>query len=89
MVITDKTFKVGQQFMITPSATFDDDACAAKSTPPRLSIKVIVVPFQRLNDSRYHPVAPEESPAGYSDVLWTQNESSCSSSTCLRPTGIA
>lgn len=50
---------------------------------------VIVVPFQRINDSRYNPVAPENSPAGYSDVLWTQNESSCSSSTCLRPTGFA
>lgn len=23
--------------MITPNATFDDDACAAKFTPPRLS----------------------------------------------------
>jgi hypothetical protein len=122
-VITDKTFKVGQQFMITPNATFNDADCAAKSRPPRLSIKahsapidgkfdrdfanlfvslhgswnrqpatgykVVVVPFQRLNDSRYDPVAPADESAGYSDVLWTENEGSCSSSTCLRPTGIA
>ncbi len=109
--------------MISPNATFDDAACAAKSTPPRLSIKahsapidgkfdkdyanlyvslhgswnrqpatgykVVVAPFRRLDDGRYDPVAPADSAAGYSDVLWTQNEGSCSSSSCLRPTGIA
>ncbi|KAK3896858.1 L-sorbosone dehydrogenase [Staphylotrichum tortipilum] len=121
-VITDKAFKVGQQFMILPNATFDDASCVAKSVLPRLSIKaysapidgkfdkafanmyvslhgswnrqpatrykVVQIPFQKLNDSRYNPVAPQDSAAGYSDVLWTQNEGGCSGTTCLRPTGI-
>ncbi|GAB1317801.1 Soluble quino protein glucose/sorbosone dehydrogenase [Madurella fahalii] len=121
-VIPDKSFKIGQQFLISPNSTFDDDSCAQQSMPPRLSIqahsapidgkfdkdftnmyvslhgswnrqpatgyKVIQIPFQQLNNSRYDPVAPPDSAKGYSDILWTQNEGSCSSSTCLRPTGI-
>ncbi|KAK3328748.1 soluble quino protein glucose/sorbosone dehydrogenase [Apodospora peruviana] len=121
-VIKDKTFKVGQQFMISPNTTFDDASCAAKSTPPRLAIKahsapidgkfdkdysnmyvslhgswnrqpatgykVIQIPFRKLKSGDYDPVAPQDSGTGYSDVLWTQNEGSCSSSSCLRPTGV-
>ncbi|KAK1756803.1 L-sorbosone dehydrogenase [Echria macrotheca] len=122
-VITDKAFKIGDQFMIAPNATFNDATCAEKSVPPRLSIKahsapidgkfdrnftnmyvslhgswnrqpatgykVVEIPFRQLEDGSYDPVAPRDSGvAGYSDILWTQNESSCSSATCLRPSGI-
>ncbi|KAK3385849.1 soluble quino protein glucose/sorbosone dehydrogenase [Podospora didyma] len=122
-VITDKTFKVGQQFVIAPNATLNDKTCADTSTPPRLSIKahsapidgkfdkdfenmfvslhgswnrqpatgykVIQIPFEKLESGAYDPVAPQDSAAGYLDILWTQNEGSCSSASCLRPTGIA
>lgn len=121
-VIPDKSFKIGEQFMVSPNSTFDDGSCAERSMPPRLSMqahsapidgefdkdftnmyvslhgswnrqpatgyKVIQIPFQKLNNSRYDPVAPADSAKGYSDILWTQNEGSCSSNSCLRPTGI-
>jgi len=124
-VITDKQFKTGQQFMISPNGTFDDASCAEKAVPPRLSIrahsapidgkfdkdftnmyvslhgswnrqpatgyKVIQIPFTKNAASgAYEPVAPSDAPipTGYSDILWTQNEGSCSSASCLRPTGI-
>lgn len=122
--IADKTFKIGQQFMIAPSTTFNDETCAQKSVPPRLSMrahsapidgkfgkdyknlyvslrgswsrqpatgyKVIQIPFTQLASGAYDPAAPADSTftKGYSDILWTQNERGCSSSTCLRPTDI-
>ena len=57
---------------------------------PATGYKVVQIPFTRLNNSRYDPVAAPDTAIGkgYSDILWTQGESSCSSSTCLRPTGI-
>lgn len=119
----DKTFQVGEQFVIAPNATFDDDSCVEKSVPPRLTIrahsapidgkfdkefdnmyvslhgswnrqpatgyKVIQIPFTKLENGTYDPVAPQDSADGYSDILWTENEQTCSSSTCLRPSGIA
>ncbi|KAK5658626.1 hypothetical protein OQA88_2019 [Cercophora sp. LCS_1] len=123
-VITDRTFKVGQQIVIAPNSTFNDDTCAEKAVPPRLSIrahsapidgkfdrdyknmyvslhgswnrqpatgyKVIQIPFQKLDNGQYDPVAPQDAPipTGYNDILWTQNEGSCSSNSCLRPSGI-
>jgi len=123
-VIKDKTFKIGQQFMITPNSTFNDATCAEKSVPPRLPMKahsapidgkfdkdyknlyvslhgswnrqpatgykVIQIPFTKLESGAYDPVAPADSAfaQGYSDILWTQNEGSCSQNACLRPTGI-
>ncbi|KAK4184604.1 L-sorbosone dehydrogenase [Podospora australis] len=56
---------------------------------PATGYKVIQIPFTTLNDSRYDPVASQDTVNGYSDILWTQNEGSCSGNTCLRPTGIA
>jgi hypothetical protein len=121
-VITDKTFKVGQQFLIAPNTSFTDTTCAEKAIPPRLAIKahsapidgkfdktysnlyvslhgswnrqpatgykVIQIPFRKLESGAYDPVAPQDAQWGYTDILWTQNEGSCSGSTCLRPTGI-
>jgi hypothetical protein len=125
-VITDKAFKIGQQFVISPNTTFNDASCAEKSVPPRLSMKahsapidgkfdpdyknlyvslhgswnrqpatgykVIQIPFQKLESGAYDPVAPPDSAftQGYSEILWTSSpsENSCSSETCLRPTGI-
>lgn len=123
-VITDKTFKVGQQIVIAPNSTFNDETCAEKAIPPRLSLKahsapidgkfdqdfknmyvslhgswnrqpatgykVIEIPFHKLENGQYDPVAPQDAPipTGYNDILWTQNEGSCSSNSCLRPSGI-
>jgi glucose/arabinose dehydrogenase len=55
---------------------------------PAAGYKIIQIPFRKLDNSSYEPVASADNPKGYSDILWTQNEGSCSSSTCLRPTGI-
>jgi glucose/arabinose dehydrogenase len=55
---------------------------------PATGYKVINIPFQKLDDNIYDPVAPPDSVKGYSDILWTENVDSCTSSTCLRPTGI-
>ena len=122
-VITDKKFKVGEQIVIAPNATWTDDDCAKNSKAPRLAIqahsapidgkfdkdyknmyvslhgswnrqpatgyKVIQIPFQKLADGSYDPVAPQDSATGYSDVFWTQNVGACNGQTCLRPTGIA
>jgi hypothetical protein len=49
---------------------------------------VVEIPFTRLNNSRYDPVAARDNAKGYSEILWTQGEASCSQNTCLRPTGI-
>jgi glucose/arabinose dehydrogenase len=121
-VIPDTSFKVGDQFVIAPNATFDDSSCAEKSVPPRLSMqahsapidgkfdkdslnlyvslhgswnrepatgyKVVEIAFAQLEDGSYDPVEPADSVKGYSEILWTENEESCTSSTCLRPTGI-
>ena len=44
-VIKDKTFKVGQQFVVAPNATVGDDLCVQKATPPRLSIQAHSAPI--------------------------------------------
>ena len=58
---------------------------------PATGYKVIQIPFKKLDGEKglYDPVAAQDSATGYSDVFWTQNEGSCSSASCLRPTGIA
>lgn len=55
---------------------------------PATGYKVVEIPFTRLNNSRYDPVAARDNGKGYSEILWTQGEGSCSANTCLRPTGI-
>ena len=37
----------------------------------------------------YEPVAAQNDPRGYSDILWTDNVEACTAATCLRPSGIA
>ncbi|KAK1976591.1 carbohydrate-binding cytochrome b562 [Colletotrichum cereale] len=121
-VITDKSFKVGHQFVVAPNSTFNDDTCTQRSVPPRLSFqahsapigaafdgsfqnlyvtlhgswnrspatgfKVSVVPFTRLANGNYDPVAAANSKTGYTDILWSTNVDTCTSSTCFRPSGI-
>ncbi|KAF6834600.1 cellobiose dehydrogenase [Colletotrichum plurivorum] len=121
-VITDKAFKVGQQFVVAPNSTFNDDTCTQRSVAPRLSFqahsapigaifdgdfkslyvtlhgswnrspatgfKVSVVPFTKLSNGQYDPVAAADSKTGYSDIFWSTNVGSCTGSTCFRPSGI-
>ncbi|TEA15649.1 Cellobiose dehydrogenase [Colletotrichum sidae] len=121
-VITDKAFRVGQQFVVAPNSTFNDDTCTQRSVPPRLSIqahsapigaifdrgfqnlymtlhgswnrspatgfKVSVIPFTRLANGQYDPVAAATSKTGYNDIFWSTNVGSCTGSTCFRPSGI-
>ncbi|KAM7203005.1 L-sorbosone dehydrogenase [Naviculisporaceae sp. PSN 640] len=37
----------------------------------------------------YEPAAAQNDPNGYNDILWTDNVETCTSATCLRPSGIA
>ncbi|KAF6825861.1 carbohydrate-binding cytochrome b562-like protein [Colletotrichum musicola] len=121
-VITDKAFKVGQQFVVAPNSTFNDDTCTQRSVAPRLSFqahsapigaifdkdfknlyvtlhgswnrspatgfKVSVVPFTKLSNGQYDPVAAADSKTGYGDIFWSTNVGSCTGSTCFRPSGI-
>ncbi|KAF6803529.1 cellobiose dehydrogenase [Colletotrichum sojae] len=121
-VITDKVFKVGQQFVVAPNSTFNDDTCTQRSVAPRLSFqahsapigaifdrdfknlyvtlhgswnrspatgfKVSVVPFTKLSNGQYDPVAAADSKIGYNDIFWSTNVGSCTGSTCFRPSGI-
>ncbi|OHE99630.1 carbohydrate-binding cytochrome b562 [Colletotrichum orchidophilum] len=121
-VITDKSFKAGQQFVVAPNSTYNDDTCDQRSVAPRLSIqahsapigaifdstfqnlyvtlhgswnrspatgfKVSVVPFTKLANGSYDPVAAADSKTGYTDVFWSTNVGSCTGSTCFRPSGI-
>ncbi|KAE9569701.1 hypothetical protein CGMCC3_g14195 [Colletotrichum fructicola] len=120
--ITDKSFRVGQQFVVAPNSTFNDDTCTSRSIAPRLSIqahsapigsifdqtfqnlyvtlhgswnrspatgfKVSVIPFTKLSNGQYDPVAPPDSKNGYSDIFWSTNVGSCTGATCFRPSGI-
>ncbi|KAM0603718.1 hypothetical protein ACHAP1_006430 [Verticillium nonalfalfae] len=120
---TDKAFRTGDQFVLTPNATFNDEDCARRgSVPPRLSFqahsapmdatfdratenmfitfhgswnrpvatgyKVVQVAFRRGANGRYEPVEPATSMTAAKDIFWSQNEGSCTSSTCFRPCGI-
>jgi hypothetical protein len=49
-LITDKTFKTGDQFVVTPNATFGDDACKEKAMPPRLSFQAHSAPISAAFD---------------------------------------
>ncbi|KAL0933602.1 carbohydrate-binding cytochrome b562-like protein [Colletotrichum truncatum] len=55
---------------------------------PATGFKVSVVPFTKLANGQYDPVAPPDSKTGYSDIFWSTNVASCTASTCFRPSGI-
>jgi len=50
-VIKDKTFAIGDQFVLTPNSTFNDTTCTTRSTPPRLSFQAHSAPL----DSQFDP----------------------------------
>lgn len=50
--------------------------------------KVVQIPFTKNSEGLYEPVAAADSAEGYNDILWDPQEG-CSSSTCLRPSGIS
>ncbi|KAK1513578.1 carbohydrate-binding cytochrome b562, partial [Colletotrichum abscissum] len=52
-VIKDKTFKVGQQFVVAPNSTFNDDTCTQRSVAPRLSIQAHSAPIGAVFDSAF------------------------------------
>ncbi|KAK1515598.1 [Colletotrichum costaricense] len=52
-VIKDKTFKVGQQFVVAPNGTFNDDTCTQRSVAPRLSIQAHSAPIGAVFDSAF------------------------------------
>ncbi|GKT93618.1 cellobiose dehydrogenase [Colletotrichum tofieldiae] len=111
-VITDKSFKVGQQFVVAPN-TFCPPRLSiqAHSAPigaafdrtfqnlymtlhgswnrsPATGFKVSVVPFTKLANGSYDPVAAADSKTGYTDIFWSTNVGGCTGSTCFRPSGI-
>jgi len=44
-VITDKRFAIGDQLVLSPNASFNDDTCKTQSTPPRLSFQAHSAPL--------------------------------------------
>ncbi|KAK7437321.1 hypothetical protein CaCOL14_010316 [Colletotrichum acutatum] len=52
-VIKDKIFKVGQQFVVAPNSTFNDDTCTQRSVAPRLSIQAHSAPIGAVFDSAF------------------------------------
>lgn len=44
-LLKDKTFSTGEQFVVTPNATFTDSTCATRATPPRLSFQAHSAPI--------------------------------------------
>ncbi|KAI0416509.1 soluble quino protein glucose dehydrogenase [Xylaria grammica] len=121
--LSDRVFKVGQQFVQIPIPDFNDGTCAQISVPPVLSFqahsaplgckfdarfsnlfvamhgswnrqpptgyKVIAVPFAQGPDGSYAPTAASWSTRGSIDVFYPPDETQCSSSTCIRPVGLA
>ncbi|KAK1964325.1 carbohydrate-binding cytochrome b562 [Colletotrichum sublineola] len=55
---------------------------------PATGFKVSVVPFTKLANGNYEPVAAANSKTGYTDILWSTNVDTCTSSKCFRPSGI-
>ncbi|GJC90695.1 cellobiose dehydrogenase [Colletotrichum liriopes] len=102
-VITDKSFKIGQQFVVAPTAHSAPIGAAFDRTfqnlymtlhgswnrSPATGFKVSVVPFTKLANGSYDPVAAADSKTGYTDIFWSTNVGSCTGSTCFRPSGIS
>lgn len=51
-VFVDKTFKVGDQFVLSPNTTYDDASCG-ESIPPRLSIQAHSAPIDGAFDEDF------------------------------------
>ncbi|KAK4120984.1 soluble quino protein glucose dehydrogenase [Parathielavia appendiculata] len=61
---------------------------------PPTGFKVVQIPFQKLADGRYDPVAPADSQTGYRDIFSAPNPASCTAngltqSNCFRLTAVA
>ena len=81
--------------------TFDTDAKNMYITfhgswnrQPPTGFKVVQVPFQKLADGSYDPVAPADSQTGYKDIYSAPNPGSCTAnglttSNCVRLTAAA
>ncbi|KAI0892079.1 hypothetical protein F4806DRAFT_500448 [Annulohypoxylon nitens] len=55
---------------------------------PPVGYKLVAVPFTRVTQGGYEPVAPADSNTGYFDIFYPPDEGNCSSSTCARPVGL-
>ncbi|EFQ36378.1 uncharacterized protein GLRG_11523 [Colletotrichum graminicola M1.001] len=55
---------------------------------PATGFKVSVIPFTKLSNGNYDPVAAADSKTGCIDILWSTNVDTCTGSTCFRPSGI-
>ena len=51
--ITDRNFSVGDQFVLAPNATFDDDTCKQKSKPAILTFQAHSAPLDATFDKNY------------------------------------
>ncbi|TAQ88464.1 hypothetical protein B7494_g3247, partial [Chlorociboria aeruginascens] len=51
--VTDKTFSVGDQFVLTPNSTFNDTTCISNSAPPRLGFQAHSAPLDSKFDATY------------------------------------
>lgn len=121
--LPDRLFKIGQQFVQTPTPSFNDTMCAELSVAPVLSFqahsaplgckfdarfsnlfvamhgswnrqpptgyKVVVVPFAQGPGDAYAPTAASWSSRGSIDIFYPPDEGACSSSSCVRPVGLA
>lgn len=47
----DRSFQTGDQFLMQPNGTFNDDTCGARSTPPRLSLQAHSAPLDASFDA--------------------------------------
>lgn len=50
-LIKDRAFKTGEQFVVTPNATWTDDTCVSRATPPRLSFQAHSAPISGVFNS--------------------------------------
>lgn len=73
--IRDKSFNVGDQFVLAPNATFSDSACALKSIPPRLTFQAHSAPLDTKFDRSFanmyialHGSWDRDPPTGYKVV---------------------
>ncbi len=81
--------------------TFDKDAKnmyvsfhGSWNRQPATGFKVVQVPFTKLANGTYDPVAPPDSRTGYKDIFWTNTPGSCTAngltnSNCIRLTAAA
>lgn len=51
--ITDTEFQIGEQYVLTPNATFDDSSCAEQAVPPRLTLPAHTAPLGSAFDATF------------------------------------